>query len=88
MVAKPQQEIDNDMLWRSGMLVFNQERLADVADEINRYNVRKIEVIGPAREIRIGGSFRADNVDVLKQLLRDGFRLKVVDEGGKTTISN
>jgi len=88
MVAKPQQEIENELLWRSGMLVFNQERLADVADEINRYNVRKIEVVGAARDIRIGGSFRADNVDVLKQLLRDGFRLKVVDEGDKTTISN
>jgi transmembrane sensor len=87
-VARPQQEIDNDMLWRSGMLVFNQESLADVAEEINRYNVRKIEVVGPARNIRIGGSFRADNIDVFKQLLKDGFGLKVVDADDKIIISN
>ena len=88
VVAKPQQEINNEMLWRSGMLVFNQESLADVAEEINRYNVRKIEVVGPARNIRIGGSFRADNIDVFKQLLKDGFGLKVVDTDDKITISN
>lgn len=88
VVAKPEQEINNDMLWRSGMIVFNQEPLADVATEINRYNVRKIEVIGSARSIRIGGSFRADNVDVFKQLLKDGFGLKVVDTKDKIIISN
>jgi transmembrane sensor len=88
VVPKPQKEIDNDMLWRSGMLVFNQESLADVAEEINRYNVRKIEVVGPARNIRIGGSFRADNIDVFKQLLKDGFGLKVVDADDKIIISN
>ena len=88
VAAKQPQEIDNEMLWRSGMLVFNQESLADVAEEINRYNVRKIQVVGPARDIRIGGSFRADNIDVFMQLLRDGFGLKIVDADDRIIISN
>jgi transmembrane sensor len=88
VAPKTPQEIDNDMSWRSGMLFFNQETLAEVADDINRYNVRKIEVVGPARDIRIGGSFRRDNIDGFKQLLRDGFGLKIVDAGDKIVISN
>jgi transmembrane sensor len=88
VAMKPPQEIDNEMLWRSGMLVFSQETLADVVDDINRYNVRKIEVVGQARDIRIGGSFRSDNIDGFKQLLRDGFGLKIVEADDKIVISN
>jgi transmembrane sensor len=88
ITLKPPQEIDNDMLWRSGVLSFNQEPLADVADDINRYNARKIEVMGPARDIRIGGSFRSDNIEGFKQLLRDGFGLKIVETNDKIVISN
>jgi transmembrane sensor len=88
VAPKTPQEIDNDMSWRSGMLFFNQETLAEVADDINRYNARKIEVVGPARDIRSGGSFRRDNIEGFKQLLRDGFGLKIVDAGDKIVISN
>ena len=88
VAPKTPQEIDNDMSWLSGMLFFNQETLAEVADDINRYNARKIEVVGPARDIRIGGSFRRDNIEGFKQLLRDGFGLKIVDAGDKIVIPN
>jgi len=81
-------EIDDAMLWRSGMLSFNQEPLAAVAEDINRYNTRKIEVVGPARDIRIGGSFRSDNIEGFTQLLRDGFGLKIVETDDKIVISN
>ena len=88
VAVKPPKEIDNKMLWRSGMLVFDKESLADVAEEMNRYNSRKIEVKGPAREIRIGGSFRSNNIEGFKQLLRDGFGLKIVEDDDKIVISN
>jgi transmembrane sensor len=88
VTTKPLKEIDNAMLWRSGMLSFNQEPLAAVAADINRYNTRKIEVVGPARDIRIGGSFRSDNIEGFTQLLRDGFRLKIVETDDKIVISN
>lgn len=88
VTVKPPQEINNAMLWRSGLLVFSQETLADVVEDINRYNVRKIEVVGPARDIRIGGSFRSDNIEGFEQLLRDGFGLKIVEADNKIIISN
>jgi hypothetical protein len=44
-------------------------------------------VEGDARKIRIGGSFKADNVDVFALLLRRGFGLLVNDEGGRIVVS-
>ncbi len=88
VALKRPQDIDNAMLWRSGILSFDQEPLAAVAEDINRYNIRKIEVMGPARDIRIGGSFRSDNIEGFTQLLRDGFGLKIVQTDDKIVISN
>ena len=58
------------------MLVFRQQTLAEAAEQFNRYNGRQIFVEGNARKIRIGGSFKADNVEVFVQLLHgaSGFR--------------
>jgi transmembrane sensor len=88
IAQKRPQEIDNAMLWRSGLLFFDQEPLAEVVNDINRYNRRKMEVVGRARDIRIGGSFRRDNIEGFKQLLRDGFGLKITEAGDKIVISN
>lgn len=87
VAQKPLKEIESAMLWRSGMLSFTHEPLSVVAEDINRYHGRKIEVVGPARDIRIGGSFRSDNIDGFMQLLRDGFGLTIVEGGDKIVIS-
>lgn len=85
--AKPDSDISRDLSWRDGMLVFNQQTLAEAADQFNRYNTRKIMVEGNARRIRIGGSFKADNVDVFVMLLHRGFGLSVDDQGQRILIS-
>ena len=72
--AKPDADITSDLAWRSGMLVFNQQTLAEAAEQFNRYNSRKIVVEGNARRIRIGGSFKADNVDVFVLLAASRLR--------------
>lgn len=84
---KPEREIDGDLGWRGGMLVFDQLPLTKVAEEFNRYNARHIEIEGNARKIRIGGSFKADNVDVFLHLLREGFGLSVNDQGNRIVVS-
>ena len=85
--AKPDTGISSDLAWRSGMLVFNQQTLADAAEQFNRYNSRKIVVEGKARRIRIGGSFKADNVDVFVLLLHRGFGLSVDNQGTRIVVS-
>jgi transmembrane sensor len=85
--AKPQSEIVKDLGWRNGMLTFDQLPLADVADAFNRYNVKHMQVEGNARKIRIGGSFKADNVEAFVQLLQQCFGLSVKNQGDKIVVS-
>jgi len=87
ILAKPDTEIANDLSWRNGILVFRDQPLAEAAEQFNRYNARQIVVEGNARRIRIGGSFRADNVDVFVLLLHRGFGLSVNDQGDRITVS-
>ncbi|MCU1386497.1 MAG: hypothetical protein JWL71_5194 [Acidobacteria bacterium] len=87
VMAKPDRDIASDLSWRSGMLVFNQQTLTEAAEQFNRYNARKLVVEGEARKIRIGGSFKADNVDVFILLLHRGFGLSVNDQGKRITVS-
>jgi transmembrane sensor len=81
------QSIADMLSWRQGFIVFDQKTLAGVVEEFNRYNRKHIIVIGPARDLRIGGYFRTDNVAVFAQLIRKGFDLKVEDNGSEIIIS-
>jgi len=85
--AKPDTDITSGLAWRSGMLVFNQQTLAEAAEQFNRYNSRKIVIEGNARRIRIGGSFKADNVEVFVLLLHRGFGLSVDNQGTRIVVS-
>lgn len=87
IIEKTESDIANDLSWRSGVLVFNQQTLAEAAEQFNRYNERQIRVEGRARRIRIGGRFKADNVDVFVTLLHRGFGLSVNDQGGTIVVS-
>ena len=87
VLTKPDADIADDLSWRSGMLVFKEQTLAEAADQFNRYNTRQILVEGNARKIRIGGSFKADNVDVFVLLLHRGFGLSVNEQGDRIVVS-
>ena len=52
------QDIQRQLLWVGGELVFRDERLAEAVGEINRYNLTQVEVMDRGvGEKRIGGSF-------------------------------
>ncbi|HZQ39448.1 MAG TPA: FecR domain-containing protein, partial [Rhizomicrobium sp.] len=70
-------DVSREMSWRSGVLVFDQETLAAAAEEFNRYNRKKVVVVGQAREVRVGGRFRANNADVFASLIQAGMGLNV-----------
>jgi transmembrane sensor len=78
IVAKTDAQLNAELGWRRGLLIFDQMDLEAVAAEFNRYNRVKIEVAdADAAAIRIGGSFEAENVDAFVRLLKDGFGLKI-----------
>lgn len=87
VVPRETQDVQDALSWRQGMLVFNKEPLSDVAIEFNRYNTKQIVVQGGAKAIRIGGHFRANNVDVFAQLLHQGFGLTVRDTGNQILVT-
>ncbi len=87
--AAKQGEVERELAWRTGMISFRQSTLADAAAEFNRYNVRKIEIADPkVASIRIGGSFKASNVDAFGELLQDAYGLRVETTDEKIIISN
>ncbi len=88
VVPKNQQTVVDDLSWRRGVLVFNQQTLADAAAQFNRYSTKQIVVKGDARNLRIGGSFRANNIEGFAQLVSEGFELKVEENGDTIIISN
>jgi transmembrane sensor len=81
------QDLSDDLGWREGRLIFNQVTLAEAAKDFNRYNSRQLVVTGAAREIRIGGSFRADNMDVFVALARSSLGLTVESQGDTLVLS-
>ena len=81
------QDLSDDLGWREGRLIFNQVTLAEAAKNFNRYNSEQLVVTGEARNIRIGGSFRADNMDVFVALIRTPLGLNVENRGETVILS-
>jgi transmembrane sensor len=81
------QKIEKTMSWRHGLLLFDHETLADAAQEFNRYNQKQLVIVGNARDIRIGGVFRANNLDVFAALIKKGLGLKVENKDETIVVS-
>ncbi|MEH3158342.1 MAG: FecR domain-containing protein [Sphingomonas taxi] len=72
------ERVEAGLAWRQGMLVFDQQTIGEVAAEFNRYNSIPVVVSDPhVARIRIGGTFKAANVDAFVRLLRDAYGLHV-----------
>jgi len=85
----PTKELESDLGWRNGVLVFDNRTLADVAAEFNRYNTRKLIVADEtAAQTRIAGTFRADNLDAFVSTAHRVLGLKVEKQGNDIAISH
>jgi len=69
-------DISAQLSWRQGSLVFRGETLAEAVVELSRYTPVKF-VIQDARigAIRIGGRFKAGDVDGLLATLKENFNI-------------
>ena len=71
----PTRRIENDLAWRTGLLVFNNTTLGEAADAFNRYNRRKLVIENPQTAgLTIDGTFHTNNVmafvDVAQHVLK------------------
>lgn len=89
VAAKSPERVANTLAWREGMLTFDQVTLGEAAAEFNRYNPRKIVIDDPeVASIRIGGTFRASNIDAFVRLLHDAYGLEISVSGDEVKIRN
>ena len=83
-------EIDIRLAWQRGMLIFQGEPLWSVLDEFGRYTTQTLVIADPQlRGLRVGGYFRAGDVDALLIALRENFRIASTrDDRGRILLSS
>jgi transmembrane sensor len=70
-------EAEEQLSWRTGRLMFRDQRLSEAIAQFNRYNVRKIVIQNPAiASLKIEGNFRATNAEAFVRLLESGFPVR------------
>ncbi len=73
-----QDDLDQQLAWRRGMLMFAGEPLSAVMAEVNRYTSLDIEIIDEQiADIRIGGHFKVAETDAMLNALEMSFGIQV-----------
>lgn len=86
---EPLTQIEAQLSWRSGFLMFRDQTLAAAAAEFNRYNERQIVIRDPIiAGLKIEGNFRATNVDAFIRLLESGFPIHATESDGQIVLSS
>ena len=76
-------DVDKETSWLRGQLIFERERLGDVAEELNRYSTKKIVVDGDAANIPVTAAFKPGDVDGFVRAVKDYGFVRVVSENNK-----
>ncbi len=81
-------DVETALAWQRMRLEFVDLSLRDVVHEFNRYNSRKL-VIGddPTGQVRVAGSFRADNVEAFVRLLDAAFDIDAQPRGNELVLA-
>jgi transmembrane sensor len=81
-------EAEEQLSWRTGVLMFRNQSLGEAAAEFNRYNVRKIVIRDPrVAALRIEGNFRATNVEAFLRLLESGFPVRAETQADQIVLA-
>ena len=80
-------EIEHVVSWRSGMVIFENDSLAEAVAEMNRY-VRQPIVLQDASvgRIRVSGAFRTGETDAFIEALELSFPVRVVERRGDAIV--
>ncbi|HVT25216.1 MAG TPA: FecR domain-containing protein [Rhizomicrobium sp.] len=87
MERHPSHLLNEELGWRRGMLIFDRTPLADVVAQFNRYNAKKLSVSGAAAQMKIDGTFPADNIDDFLHLARAVLGLKIERQADVVMLS-
>jgi len=83
----PLPALENRLGWRRGVLIFSSTTLGDAAAQFNRYARTKLVVTGPAAQLKIDGTFVANDVTGFAAVARHILRLKIRQNEDEIVIS-
>lgn len=70
-------DLDMKLAWQRGMLIFRGEPLEEMLDEVARYTTTRFVLADPElADVRVGGYFRAGDVDGLLTALRESLGIE------------
>jgi transmembrane sensor len=73
-----QHDIEQQLAWRKGLLLFAGEPLAQVIDEVNRYTKLDIQIIdADIADLSIGGQFKVGETEAMLKVLETSFGIQV-----------
>jgi transmembrane sensor len=86
--ALPQNDLARKLSWQNQMLVFDDDSLADVVAQFNRYNARQLVIADPSLGARhIGGYFRPTNLDTFIGVLQSDFGIRVTSQDNQLVLT-
>jgi transmembrane sensor len=81
------EDIRRELDWQAPRLQFNETSLADAVAEFNRLNRHQLVIADPVlNALRIGGTFRPDNVEGFVRLLATTLEVRAEPAGADRTI--
>ena len=87
VVAVSSAEIEKELAWRNGMLVFEGDPLEFVVEELSRYTQARFVIVDDSiRQRRVGGHFKTDDVDGLLSVLERGLSVEVRRQGNSVIL--
>ncbi len=87
-IRKPAEDLQGELGWRSGMLVFKYVTLVDAAAELNRYNTKKLVIADAATaRLKIIGKFPTNDIEMFVRASRQLFNLHVDTRGDNIVLS-
>jgi transmembrane sensor len=73
-----QEDLDQQLAWHKGLLIFTGEPLAEVIAEVNRYTQLDIKIMDQGiANISIGGQFKVGETDAMLKVLETSFGINV-----------
>ena len=73
-----QQELDRQLAWHGGLVMFAGETLEQVVHEISRYSPLHIQITDPSlKTLKIGGQFRIGETNAMFDVLESNFNIQV-----------
>lgn len=84
-----QDDINADLSWRAGKLVFRGEPLSEVIAEVSRYTNTQLQLADPALgNIQVAGLFNTQDLDGLLTALAENFHLSYQRNANNTVLIN